>query len=109
MSRGTGTPRLRVAYDATADAAYVTLCKSPWPHAETVEAAEDVLLDYDEQGTLEGVELLSPRSREHGLSRIAADHGFAGLLDPIYAALSCACHSTFAGAPMSVTYEGPAA
>lgn len=70
--------RIRATYDPEVGAASICLIDATaWRSARTVEAAEDVLLDYDDKGVLCAIELLAPSSRLHNLAPVAAEHGFA--------------------------------
>ncbi|SFZ84992.1 Uncharacterized protein YuzE [Devosia enhydra] len=52
---------LAVAYDATANAAYIRL--SPGPVVESQEASPGVVFDYDARGHIVGIEVLDARMR----------------------------------------------
>jgi uncharacterized protein YuzE len=77
MPDRSSTNVLRVTYDPEADAAYLYLTGSVAPGAvsRTVEATEDINLDFDKDGRLVGVELLSGKLLSPALMAIAGKPG----------------------------------
>ena len=57
---------MRTSYDAEADAYYARFVPEGTPIAETVEAADGVMIDLDASGQMVGIEVLSVRLRASG-------------------------------------------
>lgn len=79
---------MKATYDAEADAAYVEIVPHTGPVHGTQSINDALMLDWCD-GCVVGIELLNPRPRPM-LAAIAAEHGFAHLLDDIYRALDTA-------------------
>jgi uncharacterized protein YuzE len=64
---------MKLAYDAAADALYLTLSDSK--HAESDEVRPGVVIDYDDQGRVVGVEILHVRKQfpDADLTRMQLD------------------------------------
>jgi uncharacterized protein DUF2283 len=95
---------VKATYDAEANAAYVYFFSEDLMSYGTEEVAPGVILDMIPSGGAGGtgwvpmgIELLNPKPRPR-LAAIAAEHGFAHLLDDIYAALDAALGISIGGA-----------
>ncbi len=54
---------MKTSYDPVADAMFIWLAPEEAKVAETAEVAPGIILDYDEFGTVIGIEVLDVRSR----------------------------------------------
>ncbi len=54
---------MKTSYDPEADAMFIWLAPEAAKVAETAEVAPGIILDYDEAGTVIGIEVLDIRSR----------------------------------------------
>ena len=91
-------------YDANADAAYVEIVPGIGSMG-TERVSPGVLLDLvpgPSGWSVIGIELLNPHPRPR-LAAIADEHGFAHLLDDIYAVLDMALGANLGGKPCSTT------
>ncbi len=78
---------MKATYDHEANVAYVEFLPG-LKSLGTDEVAPGILVDWTESGEWVpiGIELLNPKPRPR-LAAIAAEHGFAHMLDDIYAVL----------------------
>jgi uncharacterized protein YuzE len=54
---------MKTSYDPVADAMFIWLAPEEAKVAETAEVAPGIILDYDDSGTVIGIEVLDIRSR----------------------------------------------
>ncbi|MCU4161745.1 DUF2283 domain-containing protein [Acidiphilium sp. AL] len=66
---------LKTSYDPTADAMFVWLARENAVSADTREVAPGIMLDYDKDGNVIGIEILDVRSRVRELppAQVAAE------------------------------------